>query len=75
MAINMSNKSFDFLGDDEKIKCAKEIEEAYWNYYFNCDDWGVDDIDFHLRIIYTCGDNPKITIDEFNKIIKSIETD
>lgn len=75
MASNLSNKSFDFLADDEKIKYAKEIEEAYWNYYFNCDDWGIDDIEFHLRLIYAHCNNPKITLDEFNKIIKTIEID
>lgn len=69
----MTNKNFDFLCDKNKIELAKNIEQTYWNYYFNCDDWSSDDIDFHLRLNYMFRDNVILTMDEYNKIIETIE--
>lgn len=68
----MTNKNFDFLVDKNKIELAKSIERTYWNYYFNCDEWSTDDIDFHLRMNYMFG-NDIITMDEYLKIIETIE--
>jgi hypothetical protein len=68
----MTNKNFDFLGDKNKIELAKNIEQTYWNCYFNCDDWSVDDIDFHLRLKYMFGDDVILTMDEYNKIFETI---
>ena len=67
----MPNKNFDFLTDKNKIELAKSIEQSYWNYYF-CDEWSTDDIDFHLRMKYMFG-NDVITMDEYFKIIETIE--
>lgn len=69
----MTNKNFDFLGDKNKIELAKNIEQTYWNYYFNCDDWSSDDIDFQLRLNYMFGDDVILTMDEYIKIIETIE--
>ena len=67
----MTNKNFNFLVDENKIELAKSIERTYWNYYF-CDEWSTDDIDFLLRMNYMF-ENDVITMDEYLKIIETIE--
>lgn len=69
----MTNKNFDFLQDPNKIAIAKEIEKNYWNLYFNCEDWSAGDVDFQLRLLYQCGDNVVLTMDEYCEVINTIE--
>lgn len=69
----MDKHNFDFLQNPNKIAVAKDIEEKYWNFYFNCDDWSIEDIDFQLRIIYQSEDDVVLTMDEYCKVIDTIE--
>ena len=73
MVYYTTNNNFDFLGDSNKIEIAKKIEETYWGYYFNCDNWSTSDIDFQLRLNYMFGDDVILSMDEYMKVIKTIE--
>ena len=69
----MNEHNFDFLQNPNKIAIAKDIKKKYWNYYFNCYDFSTEDIDFQLRIIYQSGDNAVLTMEEYCRVIDTIE--
>ena len=69
------NNKFDYLKTPEKIQEAERMERSYNSYYFNCDDWSIDDIYFKLKLTYNFPHDPHpsiLTDDEFEAVWDTI---